>query len=58
MNLRNIFRRNRPTPPPTPLHPHEAKVIAAWGFTEYEWAKVSHLDRAFYRANYTKVANR
>lgn len=58
MRLPRFLRRTRPTPPAHRLDPHEARVIAAWGFTEPEWSALSNNQRAYFRTNYTKAPRR
>lgn len=53
MRLPRIFRR--PTPTPARMDPQEAKVIAAWGFTEAEWLAREDWERAIFRDRYTKA---
>ena len=55
MNLRNLFRRTRPTPPPQRLDPHEALVASAWNHTEQSWRALTAQERANKRTNYTKA---
>lgn len=58
MNLRHIFGRARPIPAPPRLDPHEARVIAAWGFTPAQWSALDNTQRAYFRTNYTKAPRR
>ena len=58
MNLRNIFRRTRPTPAPPRMDPHEALVLSAWGFTPAQWSALTNPQRAYFRKNYTKAPRR
>lgn len=55
MRLRDIFRRTRPAPPAPRIDPHEARIIAAWGLTEHQWAALTAQERANHRTLYTKA---
>lgn len=59
MNLRRIFRRTRPTPPPAPtVHPHDLIVMGVCGITPELWQTLDPTSRAWFRTNYLKVGNK